>query len=117
MIRQKTLPMEEPKKKLKELKEYLPDATDELIHVATYLADHLHNQLSPLGFIMAWAMAITDLQKGVDGKTNEPIHNRAVGYPPMIYDLLRMSLPRIADAVLPTSFADGVKNALIEMDI
>lgn len=58
---------------------------------------------------MASELALYDLQQGVDGFSGKPIQNRLVGYPSMIYGLLRMQVPQIAEAVCPEDFAKGVK--------
>ncbi len=52
----------------------------------------------------------------MNGFTGKPIQSRLVGYPPMIYVLLRMEIPRIADAVLPAEFAASVKNHIKQVN-
>jgi len=58
---------------------------------------------------MAAECALYDLQNGVDGFTGQSIRSRLVGYPPMIYELLKIQVPEIAEAVCPEDFAKGVR--------
>lgn len=105
------LSMDEAKQKLAKLEDFMPNAANELVyHFGKYLAGRLNPELVPQGFVMGCELALYDLQKGVDGFTNEPIRGKLVGYPPMIYALLRMEIPRIAKAVLPEAFAKEVKD-------
>ncbi len=99
----------EAKEKLKNLSTLMPDSPETVHQFGAYVADRLSPELVPMGFIMACELAIYDLQKGVDGFTGKPITNRLVGYPPMIYGLLRLSVPNIAATVFPAEFAAEVK--------
>jgi hypothetical protein len=104
------LPMDDAKKKLANLEEHMPGAIDPLVYeYARYLSEQLNPRLVPIGFLTACELALSDLATGRDGRGN-PIRNGAVGYPPMIYGLLRLNIPQIADAIFSTAFADGVKN-------
>jgi hypothetical protein len=76
---------------------------------AKFLATRLNPRLVPIGFIMACELALYDLEKGVDGFTQKPITSRLVGYPPAIYRILRLEIPKIAEGVFPSEFADSVK--------
>ncbi len=101
--------MEPVQEKLRNLREHMPDQQDVTYDFGAYLADRLNPELVPQGFNMAAELALYDLQKGVDGFTGQPIQSRLVGYPSMIYGLLRMQVPQIAEAVCPEDFAKGVK--------
>ena len=96
------------KEKLRNLREHMPDQNDQIYSFGAYLADRLNPELVPEGFNMAAELALYDLQKGVNGFTGKPIQSRLVGYPPMIYGILRMQVPEIAKAVCPEDFAKGV---------
>jgi hypothetical protein len=76
------LSMTEPKEKLNELKEHMPDQQDIVYQFGQFLAERLNDELMPQGFVMGCQLALYDLQAGVDGFTNQPIHSRLVGYPP-----------------------------------
>ena len=102
--------MEPVKEKLKNLREHMPEQDDTIYSFGAYLADRLNPELVPQGFNMAAELALYDLEKGVDGFTGQPIQSRLVGYPSMIYGLLRMQVPQIAEAVCPEDFAKGVKD-------
>jgi len=109
-----TLSMDEPKKKLMQLNESLPNASNELVYdFGRFLTGYLNPELAPQGFVMACELALYDLQTGTNGFTGKPIQSRLVGYPSMTYSLLRMQIPIIADAIFPAEFAAGVK-AIIE---
>ena len=111
------LSMDEPKQKLAKLEELIPDAPNGLLYdFGRYLAGYLNPELVPMGFVMGCELALYDLQTGVNGFTGKPLQSRLVGYPPMIYVLLRMEIPRIADAVLPAEFAASVKNYIEQVN-
>lgn len=116
-MNEQALSMDEPKQKLAKLEELIPDAPDNLLYdFGRHLAGYLNPQLVPMGFVMRCELALYDLQTGVNGFTGKPIQSRLVGYPPMIYALLRMEIPRIADAVLPAEFAASVKNHIEQVN-
>ncbi len=103
--------MVEPKEKLRSLQGYLPDARNELVYpFGAFLADYLNDELVPEGFVMGCELALNDLHTGVNGFSGEPIRGKLAGYPPIIYGLLRMEIPTLADAVLPIEFAEEVKD-------
>ncbi|MBS3150625.1 hypothetical protein J4425_02365 [Candidatus Woesearchaeota archaeon] len=102
--------MEPVKEKLRNLREHMPDQQDVIYDFGAHLADRLNPELVPQGFNMAAELALYNLQKGVDGFSGQPIRSRLVGYPSMIYGLLRMQVPQIAEAVCPEDFAKGVKD-------
>jgi len=116
MAEKKALSMDEAKQKLAELKKYLPDATDDLIDFGCFLAGRLNPTLAPRGFVIACGLALYDLQQGIDGLTKKPIHSKLVGYPSMIYGLIRMEIPEIAKAIFPEEFAVGVKTMFDEIN-
>jgi len=101
--------MNEAKDKLRNLSQYMPDQEETIYEFGKYLADRLNPELLPMGFVMACELALYDLQKGVDGFSGQPIRSRLVGYPPMIYALLRMMIDQIAEAIFPEDFANAVK--------
>ncbi|PJE81236.1 hypothetical protein COU58_03555 [Candidatus Pacearchaeota archaeon CG10_big_fil_rev_8_21_14_0_10_32_42] len=102
--------MEPVKEKLKNLRKYMPNQDDTIYDFGAYLADRLNPELFSQGFNMAAELALYDLQTGVDGFSGQPIRSRLVGYPSMIYGLLSMQVPQIAEAVCPEDFAKGVKD-------
>ena len=44
-----------------------------------------------------------------------PVPAKLVGYPPILYSLLRKRIPAIAEAVCPPEFARGVKEVVEKM--
>ena len=119
-MNEQALSMEEPRQKLAKLEELISDAFNNLLYdFGRYLADYLgylNLQLIPMGFVMGCELALHDLQAETNGFTGKPIQNRLVGYPPLIYCLLRMEIPRIADAIFPTEFAASVKSHIKEIN-
>ena len=109
VLESKAISTEPIKKKLKSLREYMPDQKDIVYDFATYLADRLYPKLVPEGFSTIAELALYDLQKGINGFTGQPIKSSLVGYPSMVYRLLRIQVPKIADAVCPEEFAQGVR--------
>ena len=106
--------MEPVKEKLRNLREHMPNCMpnfeDITYDFGAYLADRLNPKLVPQGFNLAAELALYDLQKGVNGFTGQPIRSNLVGYPPMIYGILRTQVPEIAEAVCPKDFARGVRD-------
>lgn len=118
MAEEKVLSTDEAKEKLAELEKHMPKASDEVVYkFGHFLAGRLNNpEIVPQGFVMACELALYDLQQGVDGFSNKPIQSSLVGYPPMIYGLLRMEIPEIAKAVFPEDFAAEVKTMFDEVN-
>lgn len=110
--------MEPVKVKLRNLKDYLKKEEELLYKFASYLADKLNPELVPMGFNLAYELALEDLRRGGDyrdfGRAEVP--RDLVGYPPAIYSLLRMNFPRIAEAVCPPDFAKKVIDAYEEVN-
>jgi len=115
-LESKAVSTEPIKEKLRNLREHLPQQEDVTYDFATYLAERLNPKLVPEGFNMVAELALYDLQKGVNGFTGQPIQSRLVGYPPMIYSLLKMQVPDIADVVCPQDFAQGVRKMYDEVN-
>jgi len=93
----------------------LPGQDQVVYEFGKYLGERIANQpdINPQGFYLAAQLALYDLQRGVDGFTNEPIvRHKLTGYPSQIYDLLSSYITIIADATCHQEFAKGVK----EMD-
>jgi hypothetical protein len=112
------LSMDEARRKLAKLEELIPNAPNELLYdFGRHLAGYLNLELVPMGFVLRCELALYDLQTGVNGFTGEPIQrSQLVGCPPIIYALLRMEIPRIADAVLPAEFAASVKSYIEQVN-
>lgn len=103
------LSMDEAKRKLMKLEDVIPDADELLGNFGRFLAGRLNPQLVPMGFVIVCEMALYDLQAGVDSLTMQPIQNRLVGHPPIVYGRLRREIPHIADAIFPFGFAAKVR--------
>ena len=83
----------------------IPQDSPELHEFARFLADHLNDTLTPLGFYGCVLGAIDELRRGIDGFTDEPIRSPLVRQRPQMYLALLQEMPTIACAVCPSDFA------------
>lgn len=100
--------MEEPKKKLRNLKAHIPDAEHLLQPFGEYLADNLNAFMLPVGFIRTSLKAIYELRTGYRIVSREKVWNSLVGQPLIIYRMLEIEIPFIARTVFEKEFADAV---------
>lgn len=98
--------------RLRNLATYLPGQQKIVYDFAAHIANYVNAELVPQGFVMAAVLALYDLQVGVNGYTNEPIRSNLVGQPPMIYKIIEMMIPKIAEAAFPPDFADVVQETM-----
>lgn len=105
----KAISMEPIKERLQNLREYMPGEDEIVYQFGTFLANRLNPELLPAGFNLSTELAISDLRRGIDGYSGQPIRHKLSGYPPIIYTLLRMRVPDIAYAVCPQGFAKEVE--------
>ena len=108
--------MDEAKEKLRELNKYLPMEQDLTYEFGRLLSEYLNPQLVPEGFVLGCYLLINDLQKGVDGFTQDPIRSSLVGMPPIVYNMLIWDISRIAEVIFPEEFASEVKSFIRETD-
>jgi hypothetical protein len=93
------------------------DASSRVAQFAHFIAGRLNPELIPEGFVMASVLSIYDLQQGRDGYANKPIKNELVGLEDSDYDELLASVPRLAYAAFPESFANSVVRHVIKSGI
>jgi hypothetical protein len=98
--------------RLMRLREYLPNQQDLVYEFAEHMATHTNAELVPQGFIMVATLALYDLQTGIDGFAQKPLTSRLVGQPPMIYRIIELMIPMIAQAIFPADFAGVVKTTM-----
>lgn len=108
MSLEEVISMEPVKEKLRNLRKYMPSQQDVIYEFGAFLADRLNLELDSQEFHTAAELALSDLQKGVDGFTGNPVQSRLVGLPFKSYFLLAAKVPQIAKAVCPEDFAKGV---------
>jgi hypothetical protein len=110
--------MEEPKRRLAKLEEFIPDAQNEMVYdFGRFVSPYLNPELLPVGFVRLCETAIHDLKHGVSGVSGRPIVSRLVGHSPMIYAKLYTEISSIADAIFSKEFAGAVRvlvNAKVE---
>ena len=105
--------MKDAKEKLMDIS--IENDTDNLIKAfGRFLSPRLNDELVPVGFVLGCDLALYDLSKGINGYTQEPIKNRLVGYPNMVYMLIKARVPEIAKAIFPSEFADEVSKICSE---
>lgn len=117
-LESKAISMKPVKEKLRNLKEYLPGEDDFMYGFGKYLAERLNPELIPEGFNLACELTIDELRKGGDygkyGKVKVP--PSLVGYPSVLYDVLRMRIPDFAKAACPPEFAEEVNKVYEEVN-
>src|SRR5438105_882062 len=81
--------------KLRRVEEFTTEPISPLVtQFGRFLADRINGgEIAPMGFIMAANLSLYDLEKGINGFTNEPIRSDLVGRTPDVYGLLRGSIP------------------------
>jgi hypothetical protein len=103
--------MEEPKRKLLELEEFIPATANEMVYdFGRFVSPYLNSQLIPQGFVRLCEAAIHDLKHALSGVTGMPIIGRLVGLSPGAYNLLHAEISNIADAIFPKEFASAVRD-------
>jgi hypothetical protein len=117
-MRMEAQSMEEPKRRLAKLEEFIPDAQNEMVYdFGRFVSPYLNPELLPVGFVRLCETAIHDLKHGVSGVSGRPIVSRLVGHSPMIYAKLYTEISSIADAIFSKEFAGAVRvlvNAKVE---
>ncbi len=98
--------------RLRHLSKYMPGQEWMIYAFAEYVAEHVNAALVPQGFVLTAALALHDLEAGVDGFTNKPIKGFLVNQSPLIYGIIEMNLPAIAGAIFPRDFAGAVKETM-----
>lgn len=84
-------------RKLLELDKHMAHANEVHRQYARRLAVKLNPELNQLGFAIAAMAALDEFQ-----------HEDRNGYPPVMFNLLRSSIPDVAKAVCPAEFAEAV---------
>jgi hypothetical protein len=103
--------MKDAKEKLMNL-ELENDVDNVMKEFGKFLSPRLNAELVPAGFVLQSELALYDLSVGIDGHTGKQMKNRLVGYPPLMYVLIRMRFEDIAYAVFPESFANDVRDVI-----
>jgi len=84
--------MEEPKRKLTRLEEFIPDVDNELVYdFGRFVSPYLNPELLPVGFVRLCETAIHDLRQGASSVSGRPIVGSLVGHSP---ELPMRSSPR-----------------------
>ena len=104
------LPMKTVQEKLRNLGDYMHSCDWAIGGFAFYLAERLPSKCTPSKFCDTAEIALEDLQRGINGRTGKLIHSQLVGYNERVYELLKVFIPEIAEAVCPVDFAIEVGN-------
>jgi hypothetical protein len=111
------IPRDEVNLKLNELEKHMPNPDPTVCKFGRYLATRVKSELViPEGFVMGCEIVLLDLSTGVDLFRRTRITSELVGQPPMVYEMLRNSIPHIAEAIFPEDFATAVKEAIPEVN-
>lgn len=108
-----SIPLSSIQQGLKEIEKNLPSANKTIWNYARFVSKYLPEQLTPDDFVLANCFAIIDLERGHDGD-KKPIteHPDLTLQGGIIYDLLRINIPRIATALFPSDFANAVSEIM-----
>jgi hypothetical protein len=105
---------EELKVKLLNLKELMPEESEFVYDFGAYFATRLNKRINPNGFNLEYQLTLYDLNRGVDGYTNQPVPHSLSGLPSIVYAAMGMNIIGIARAVCPSDFADEVEQIYAE---
>lgn len=86
-------------------------APDYVLLYARYLAEVMRHDLIPMGFLVATEIARDELRRDYRGPDELPVpteYRSLVGGNPSLYEMLRIYVPKIAEAVCPPDFAEEV---------
>jgi hypothetical protein len=72
------------------------------------LAQRLHPEVVPMGFVMATELYVYDINTGKDGFTGEPMPSEVTGMPPIMGAAVRLTAAQIAQEAFGQEFADAV---------
>ena len=100
------------KEQLSQTHTLIPDASKNIHLFAEHWADHLKNDQScyfTLNFFSDAVSILTDLKRGIDGATRQPIYGELVGLPEEEYSKIRDKLPRIAAVVYGKENLDNME--------
>ena len=106
---------EEIRRKLQNLREYMPNEPEFIYDFGAYVATRLNPDLNAIGFNIQFQLALSDVRRGIEGHTKKPTPASISGMPAPIYAVTEMNLPRIARSVCPTDFADKVDQVYAEI--
>lgn len=96
------------KKKLANYRMIDSDADDFLCTFAATLGKRLNDEMYPEGINLATELLFYDLRKGISGFPGTPLPHVLTGQMPMVYALLKMSVPDILKKVLSLTDAERV---------
>jgi hypothetical protein len=103
----------EMKEKLLNLKEHVPYIDGTTCDFAAFLADRFPDgtEIAPMDFLITYKLALSDLESGIDGDTQEPIDRKyaIARLPRENVRLLNLTLLTIVSAVTPQEYASRVK--------
>jgi hypothetical protein len=109
--------MDEPRRKLENLREFLPTAVDDVCELARVMASYIRpgTELNAAGVSNTCEIVFYDLQTGVNSWTAKPLSSPLVGNPPQFFAMLRTHLPELFNAILPAGFAAEVHAFMAEV--
>lgn len=107
-----TIDMTETKTKLADLAAHMPEQDETIYEFAAGLAPRLNDRLYPEGLALAVNLYLHDLARGKSGFASLPLPPRLVGYPPVMWAVMKLSVPGMLRATLPPEAAEAAIAAL-----
>lgn len=104
---------QEAKRRLQNIRDFLPDASENLqefcLHLSSYIGEGF---ITPSGYTLDYALLLDDLKKGIDGRTGNPLYGRTVRAGDIIYRALSHWAVVLAQICFGEDFADEVRREL-----
>lgn len=107
--------MEDVKEKLKNYVKHKPDCGTIGHNFCAYLAKELPDELTPEGFVWGVWGAADQLEDNAYDPKKRPEVTGLVGGPKVRYNIFRLNIPTIAEAVCPKDFAKKVREVYEEI--
>lgn len=102
----------DPSQRLLQVQEFAPRLLDlRVVELGKLVARRMRPQIVPAGFVVASALCIEDLKRGIDSFTQKPIDSTLLRQPQpaYVYDYLYLNIPTLASIAFSKVFADEVR--------
>jgi hypothetical protein len=110
MVDERTFGTREASEKLKDISRWMPEFKDRFtVGFCRLLGERLGDtEILPVGYVMAFTLALEDAKSGTDGFTGRPVSRDITGQLPMLYNIMwKMQVP-VARATFGDEFAELV---------
>ncbi len=104
----------DPSQRLLQAQEFATRLLDpRVVELGKFVARRMNPQLVPMDFVIASALCIEDLKRGIDGFTHKPIDTTLFRQPEYVYNFLYLNIPTLARIAFSEAFADDVRTNLL----